>query len=405
MIGCCELNLIIEDGTELGLEVEEQINVVLGEELKGELEETKKKLEETETKLIATENELENTKGELNFANQELSSTKNELTETQGELAKTKSDLEEKTDELNTFTEEVNVVKDGIAHEVNSTPNIYDDIITETTLLTEYPQKVGEAISISYENGQEYGRIVEAQRWIDITISATAEAEDVAKGKTFVDDYGKIHGGKLSIVKRMLDARDGYVSYLFNASTLASLDDYFYDYSDTENAKGEAAFMFSNTSFLKSVPLFDMGNIYSTRAMFQNATRIETIPAYDMRNITNTMDMLSNCKALTTCLLKNIKVSLQVGSGTSWGHLLTVESLIHLLGELVKTGTTNNFTVGLANIEKLASVYVRLVDITDEMRANDDLIDEKFPFEVCESTDEGALSISEYLTLKNWTIG
>lgn len=89
--------------------------------------------------------------------------------------------------------------KDGIADEVNSVPDIYDYIITETTRLAEYPQKVGKAISISYKNGQEYGRIVEAQRWIDITTSATATEEDVAKGKTFVDDYGEIKDGTLDV--------------------------------------------------------------------------------------------------------------------------------------------------------------------------------------------------------------
>ena len=110
------------------------------------------------------------------------------------------------------------------------------------------------------------------------------------------------------------------------------------------------------------------------------------------------------CRKLTDVRLRNIKTNLQVGSGTSYGHLLTVDSLTHLIYELRETGSTKTLTVGSANLEKLADVYVKLVDITDEMRAEDDLIDEKLPFVVCESTDEGAILITDYVSSKNWKI-
>ena len=102
--------------------------------------------------------------------------------------------------------------------------------------------------------------------------------------------------------------------------------------------------------------------------------------------------------------IKNIKVDIQVGSGETWGHLLTEESLIHLVKELRDTGSAKTLTVSTPSLEKLSSVYVRTIDITDEMRAEDDLIDEKLPFEVCESTDEGAMLITDYVGLKNWSI-
>ena len=49
-------------------------------------------------------------------------------------------------------------------------------------------------------------------------------------------------------------------------------------------------------------------------------------------------------------------------------------------------------------------IYVKLIDITDEMRAEDEYIDNKKPCVVCESTDEGAMTLKEYGISKNWNI-
>lgn len=115
--------------------------------------------------------------------------------------------------------------------------------------------------------------------------------------------------------------------------------------------------------------------------------------------------MFYNCKALTTCLLKNIKVNLTVGSGSSYGRLLTVESLLHLIQELINVNTSRTLTIGTTNLKKINTTYVKLVDITDEMRTEDPYVDQKLPFEVCKSTDEGAMLLTTtYVALKNWII-
>lgn len=101
-----------------------------------------------------------------------------------------------------------------------------------------------------------------------------------------------------------------------------------------------------------------------------------------------------SCKNLTNLTILDIKASLQVGSGTSYGHKLTIESLLGLVAECVK-GLNCTLTVGSDNTAKLAQVYVKLTE--DDGSG-------KLPFEQCESTDEGALSVSDYLALKNWTI-
>ena len=163
-------------------------------------------------------------------------------------------------------------------------------------------------------------------------------------------------------------------------------------------------YMFDNCASLTTVPLFDTSKADSMSYMFNKCTSLTTVPQFDTSNVTIMSSMFWNCSNLTECWLRNIKTSLQVGSGTSYGHLLTLESLIHLIQECRDTGSLKTLTVGSANLKKLANVYVRTIEITDEMRAEDEYIDEKLPFEICESTDEGAMLIVDYAVEKNWSI-
>lgn len=162
--------------------------------------------------------------------------------------------------------------------------------------------------------------------------------------------------------------------------------------------------MFGSCNNLTSVPLFDTSKVTNIQGMFYNCYVLAAVPALDMRNATSAGSMFSNCGSLTEIWVRNIKTTLQVGSGTSWGHLLTLESLLHLCKECRKTTSSLKLTVGTANLAKLEGVYVKLIDITDEMRAEDDLIDEKYPFVQCASTDEGAMTIQDYMGTKSWTL-
>ena len=153
------------------------------------------------------------------------------------------------------------------------------------------------------------------------------------------------------------------------------------------------------------MPLFDTSKVTNMASMFSNCRALTTVPALDMRSVSNVNSMFSDCLAITEIWVKNIKTTLQVSSGTSYGHLLTVDSLVHLVYELRKQASSQTLSIGTTNLAKLANVYVKAVEITDEMRAEDDLIDEKYPFVRCESTDEGAMLITTYAsTIKNWTI-
>ena len=135
--------------------------------------------------------------------------------------------------------------------------------------------------------------------------------------------------------------------------------------------------------------------------MFAYCTNLTSIPQLDISKVTDTYQIVYDCTNLTNLTLLNIKRNLQVGSGTSWGHLLTLDSLIGLCKECIKQSSSKKLTVGSANMEKLANVYVKFTDSTQttiDVGAKGENIVQ------CESTDDGAITISDYMALKSWSL-
>ena len=172
---------------------------------------------------------------------------------------------------------------------------------------------------------------------------------------------------------------------------------------DTSNVTNMTNMFYKCTS-LATVPAFDTSNVTNMSGMFQRSSSLTTVSELDMFKVSSASSMFSECTSLTNCFLRNIKISLIVGSGTKYGHLLTLESLLFMIKELINTGSKKTFTVGTANLEKLANIYVKTIEITDEMRTEDPNIDLKLPFETCESTDEGAKLITKYVGDKYWAL-
>ena len=168
----------------------------------------------------------------------------------------------------------------------------------------------------------------------------------------------------------------------------------------------DLGFMFGGCTALTTFSGFDVGRRSGINMtyMFNGCSRLTTVSEFDMYSAGGTSSMFNGCTNLTNLTLTNIRFSLQVGSGTTYGHLLTVESLVGLISECHNGTALRTLAVGAANLEKLANVYVKTIEITDEMRAEDDLIDKKLPFVRCESTDEGAMLIADYVTLKHWAL-
>lgn len=233
------------------------------------------------------------------------------------------------------------------------------------------------------------------------TSDATATPEQVERGAIFYTNGGRKEGSAAFSVSKLIGIK-GTLTYFFrDLNKVDNIDDYVL-YDDTKDHTN-LGYCFYNAK-LHNYPLLNTKKATNVTYMFASNTLAKEIPAYDFRSVTNAANMFAGTPNIENIWIKNIRSTMQVGSGTSFGHLLTVDSLIHLIKELRHTVTAGTLTVGATNLEKLANVYVRTIEITDEMRAEDDLIDEKLPFEVCESTDERAMLITEYVVLKNWEI-
>ena len=161
--------------------------------------------------------------------------------------------------------------------------------------------------------------------------------------------------------------------------------------------------IFEYCDALVDAPYIDLKNCNYFHYVFQACKALKTIPAYDFRNVTNLGGFVVNCTSLEEINVKNISANLEIGNGTKYGTNITTESLIHVIYEC-RINTGSALKVSSASLQKLASIYVKLVPVTDEMRAEDDLVDEKLPFVVCESTDEGAMLITDYAAEKNWSV-
>lgn len=187
--------------------------------------------------------------------------------------------------------------------------------------------------------------------------------------------------------------------------------------------------MFQYCYQLTEIPQLDTSSCTNMSSMFNSCSNLVVIPKLNTSKVTDFSGFCTNCNKLTDILgidlieakyvtmfsanydltnltLKNIKVTLQIGSSTTWGTKLTDESLINTAKELWDfTGSTSQkLTVSTPSLARFSEIYVKLVDVTDDMIANDEYITNKKPCVVCASTDEGAMTLQEYVVSKNWQL-
>ena len=163
-------------------------------------------------------------------------------------------------------------------------------------------------------------------------------------------------------------------------------------------------YMFNGCASLLSVPEIDTRKATDLEAMFSGCVSLKEIGGIDMRNATKVGSMFMGCISLEKVNLKNIIYSFTLGSIDGYPENMELESLINIAYELHSTSSTKTVTMGAVNLGKLSNVYVKLIPITEEMRAEDEFVDLKKPFEICDSTDEGAMSIPDYTLTKMWRL-
>ena len=152
--------------------------------------------------------------------------------------------------------------------------------------------------------------------------------------------------------------------------------------------------MFNSCIALTSIPELDTSKGTNFNYMFKDCSSLTSIPKLDLNKCADCSSTFMNCYKLENLYLYNIRRSITIGSGTSYGHLLTVDSLVHTIKELCTVKSKKTLTMGSANLAKISSLYCRVLDDTDE----------KKPMELCESTDEGAMTLTKYAELKNWAL-
>lgn len=197
-------------------------------------------------------------------------------------------------------------------------------------------------------------------------------------------------------------------TWLFDyCSALTNLDTTKLDFSNVTNAY----YCFTYCKALNVIDLrFKTSKITNMEGMFSLGgidNNLEQVLGLDMYSCTKDTNLFNECKNLKELTIKNIRISIVISTDRIAVNL-SRNSLLGVAKELWDnsgSSTAKTLTITTAHKTTLDGIYVKLVPITEEMRAEDPYIDNKKPFVECASTDEGAMTVSNYITVeKNWTI-
>lgn len=174
------------------------------------------------------------------------------------------------------------------------------------------------------------------------------------------------------------------------------------DYSNVTTLRCAFSDGASNPKAMLSLTEINLNNTskceYFYRA-FYGCRELVTIKELDMisavETVYGTSGMFFNCYGLKNLIVKNVHYDLEVKYST-----LTLDSLINTFKECIKGSSTRKLTIGTKNNPTIANVYVKFTDTTQTEIA----VGEKGDVVVCEADNNDAMTITEYMALKNWTL-
>lgn len=132
---------------------------------------------------------------------------------------------------------------------------------------------------------------------------------------------------------------------------------------------------------------------------------LKTLGDLDMISATFNSNTFYGCRALENLIIKNIKLSIAFNDSSK----LTNTSLLNTAKELWDNtdnalGGARTLTMATTSKTNIKSIYVKLITPTAEQEVEDPYINNKKPCIECTSTDEGAMTLEEYIISKNWSI-
>ena len=230
---------------------------------------------------------------------------------------------------------------------------------------------------------------------------ASTEIDDILKGL----DVSNIKNFKKCFYESKITEFPNFVSSnITNASGMCSSCKSLIT-ADVYGLTGESIIadqMFYNCTKVKTIRFNSNFKPNTVSMSFFSCYKLETIDNLDIINAITASLFIDGCSELKNLTLKNIKVDIPM----HYSPKLTDESLINTAKEFWDfTGSTSKtLKVSATNNARFDAIYVKLITATDEMIAEDEYINNKKPCEVCESTDEGAMTLREYVVSKNWAL-
>ena len=158
--------------------------------------------------------------------------------------------------------------------------------------------------------------------------------------------------------------------------------------------------MFQKCSNLVTVGTLDLGSPKNMSYMFDGCSSLVTIEGVlDFNNVTSASYIFSGCNNLTTVWMKNLR---QTSFNTP--PKLSKECYLYAAQECINGGEGTHNVLELpyggadSILEEMDLVYVRFKDPSVTTIP----VGEKGEIEFCESTDDRAMRLIDYLNLKNW---